>query len=296
MPEITREIKLDPSVVPPLDDSILTLSETETEFLHSAISADDDELKSKIIEAQKIAQHPYPCIRAFHFVNLMMSQNPIYPKVLESGKAGNTIFIDLGCCMGSDVRKLVADGYPASNVLGCDLRQEFIDCGHNFYNDSETCKIRFFTSDIFEVPYPFSAESALAFTGISQVTGLLQLREAVTHFYTGALFHLFDEATQYALALRVAMLLKRKPGTVVFGRHQGLPEAGMINDHMQRTRYGHSPTSWPLLWKKVFSEVESEEFAESHVLTEAVLTHGFNRKVIGSTEQARMLVWSVQIV
>ncbi len=66
MPEITREIKLDPSVVPPLDDSILTLSETETEFLHSAISADDDELKSKIIEAQKMCV----CMTFFYGPNL----------------------------------------------------------------------------------------------------------------------------------------------------------------------------------------------------------------------------------
>ena len=32
--------------------------------------------------------------------------------------------------MGTDVRKLVADGYPGANVLGCDLRRAFIDSGY----------------------------------------------------------------------------------------------------------------------------------------------------------------------
>lgn len=41
--------------------------------------------------------HAYPCIRLFHFVNLMMSTNPIYPTVIEAGKSGDTLFLDIGC-------------------------------------------------------------------------------------------------------------------------------------------------------------------------------------------------------
>ena len=73
---------------------------------------------------------------------------------------------------------------------------------------------------------------------ISDVKSLSELRGRITHFYTGALFHLFDEPTQYALALRVAALLKREPGAIVFGRHQGLAEAGYIDDHLGR--YAHT--------------------------------------------------------
>lgn len=135
--------------------------------------------------------------------------------------------------MGTDVRRLVADGYPPSNVLGCDLRQEFINYGHQLYDDKDTSPIHFFASDIFDVPYPAS-EGKVSTTDVSSVTHLAQLHDSVTHFYTGALFHLFDEPTQYALALRVALLVKRQPGTIIFGRHQGLPEAGMIDDHLGR--------------------------------------------------------------
>ena len=66
------------------------------------------------------------------------------------------------------------------------------------------------------------------------VTDLTQLRGKLTHIYAGALFHLFDEAVQRALAFRLALLLKRDTGAVIFGRHQGLEEAGMIDDHLAR--------------------------------------------------------------
>lgn len=47
---------------------------------------------------QKISdKYPYPCIRGFHFVNLFMMRNEIYPGVVEAGKTGDTLFLDLGC-------------------------------------------------------------------------------------------------------------------------------------------------------------------------------------------------------
>ena len=143
--------------------------------------------------------------------------------------------------VGTDVRKLVMDGYPAQNVLGADLRQAFIDLGYQLYQDTTTNPIRFFTSDIFAVhprpsPPGLSQYPEINTTSeeISQITNLEQLRGRIDHFYLGALFHLFDEETQYALALRVASLLKRQPGSVIFGRHQGLRSAGLIDDHMKR--------------------------------------------------------------
>ncbi|KAI0685825.1 hypothetical protein BC835DRAFT_490784 [Cytidiella melzeri] len=297
MSKITREVTVDPTVIPPLDESLLSLSDTEAAFLHRTITADDFELRKRIMEVQKeaYAEHPYPCIRGFHFVNLMMSANPIYPQVLQAGKSGNhSVLLDLGCCMGSDVRKIVSDGYPAKNVLGVDLRQQFLDLGYRLYGQS--WDTNFFTSDIFEVPYPFPRDTPIDTTPLASVGDLSQLRGRITHFYAGALFHLFDEATQYALALRVAELLDRKTGAVVFGRHQGLIEAGMIDDHLGRNRYGHSAASWPLLWKKIFSEVESSEFAEKKVVVEAELTEGFAQHVFRARSQANMLVWSVRIV
>lgn len=298
---ITREIDLEPTAVPALDESLLRISDSELEFLHEAVTKDDAELKRRILEVQKItyAEHPYPCIRAFHFVNLMMSNNPIYPEVVKAGQSGQTVFLDLGCCMGTDVRKLVLDGYPASNILGCDLRREFIDAGYKLFQDQPTCKVHFFTSDIFEVPSSLSSSPTPSDVNLENVTDLIQLQGKIDHFYAGALFHLFDEATQYAIAIRIAgVLLKRKEGSVVFGRHQGLFEEGMIADGIGRNRYGHSPKSWEALWKKVFAVVESEEFANEKVKVDAILDENWRKDLFKGMNRGVtcMLQWSVRII
>lgn len=53
MAEITKEITVPPSMIPPLDESILKLEGEEKEFLHKAITYDDEELRARILEIQK---------------------------------------------------------------------------------------------------------------------------------------------------------------------------------------------------------------------------------------------------
>ncbi|EMD36214.1 hypothetical protein CERSUDRAFT_115159 [Gelatoporia subvermispora B] len=298
-PVVTQELTVDqlgPNNIQPLDPSLLKLSDEEREFLHAVITPDDEELKQRILEVQKqaSAKHPYPCIRAFHFVNLFMAQNSIYPDVVLSGRAADTLFLDLGCCTGTDVRKLAYDGYPALNIFGVDLRLDFIDLGYKLFGDAESCPVHFFSADIFGAPINFDPRPVAPPSHL--VKTLDQLKASVDHIYTGALFHLFDEPTQYSIALRVVTLLKRKKGSVVFGRHQGLSEAGSIDDHMGRSRFGHSPYSWAKMWKEAFAEAESPEFAEENVVVVATLTPGFEESLFKTARRVEMLYWSVRIV
>ncbi|KAH7922533.1 hypothetical protein BV22DRAFT_1113820 [Leucogyrophana mollusca] len=260
MAAITRELRPSSSLVPSLDVSLLELTPAQRDFLHTSVCEDDNELRRRLLDVQERSyeHYPYPCIRFFHFVSLFMSENVVYQRVLESGIHGKTVSVDVGCCMGTDVRKLVADGYPAQNVLGTDLRRDYIDLGYELYrdNDNSSCGIRFFAGDIFDVPLD-SGISSDAPTPLPEVTSLAQLHHRVTHVYAGALFHLFDESTQYAIALRLAGLLDLhgEVEKVIFGRHSGLAQEGMINDKMKRVRYGHSPASWTRLWERVFAEL-----------------------------------------
>ena len=183
-------------------------------------------------------------------------RNEIYPSVVEAGKTGDTLFLDLGCmsayitaicvsgsscvltstAVGTDVRKLAYDGYPASNILGCDLREEYVELGYMLFRDKDTCPIRFFTSNVFDLPTSPSAPELKEGQSldVTRVSDLSQLYDSLTHIYTGALFHLFDKENQYGLAIRLARLLKREPGAVIFGRHQGLESEGYIDDHLGR--------------------------------------------------------------
>lgn len=63
---------------------------------------------------------PYPCIGQFRFLNLSLCQQPSYSSVLERLKGGAK-YVDIGCCLGQDIRRLVADGAPAENLYGAEL-------------------------------------------------------------------------------------------------------------------------------------------------------------------------------
>lgn len=143
--------------------------------------------------------------------------------------------------MGTDVHKLVQDGFPASQVVGCDLRPEFIDAGYTLFGDRLTCAISFFADDIFELdPDLNSSRTKPASISLRDAAVLNDLQGRMTFIYTGALFHLFVEETQRALAVRLTSLLRIPLGAtlgdapvaecVIFGRHQGREIAGSFED------------------------------------------------------------------
>lgn len=130
--------------------------------------------------------------------------------------------------VGTDARKLVYDGYPASNVLASDIRQSYIDEGYELYQDSKTCQIRFFPSDVFDIfDIPSKNPSN---TQLSKVSDLNELHDRVTHIHAGLLFHLFDEAAQYTMAFKIARLLKRNTRCIIFGRQQGADKENLNTD------------------------------------------------------------------
>ncbi|KAN0082428.1 hypothetical protein V8E55_008223 [Tylopilus felleus] len=180
-----------------------------------------------------------------------MSEHDAFLHVLKAGEsagqANAPLFLDIGCCMGTDLRHLVQSGYPSTSVLGCDLQSEFIDLGHTLYGDRDTCQIPFFVGDILDVallPFPQAADEVCL--SLKDIRSLNELRGRVKYIYAGSLFHLFDEGTQEAIARRIATLLDVSDGNaaVVFGKHVGKAEEGLIDDPRGRTRYAHSPSSW----------------------------------------------------
>lgn len=130
--------------------------------------------------------------------------------------------------MGTDARKLVQDGYPAQNIVGCDLRDTFIESGYKLFGDRDECQINFITGDIFELPLESAGE--LSTMPINEVQTLRQLEGRLSHIYAGALFHLFTEEPQYAIALRLIRLLKEDSHSIIFGRHLGQKTATVVVD------------------------------------------------------------------
>jgi SAM-dependent methyltransferase len=127
--------------------------------------------------------------------------------VLERVRAGET-FLDLGCCFGQDIRKLVHDGAPSDNAIGVDNESRFIDLGYELFGDRETLNARFYTGDVF-------AEDFLA-----------NLRGQVDIIFVGSFLHLFTFDQQKIIVGQLCKLLRQRDGSLVFGRHMATEESG----------------------------------------------------------------------
>lgn len=179
---------------------------------------------------------PYPCIGMFFFLDLGISQLPLYPTVLQRLK-NNEKILDLGCCFGQDVRKLVYDGAPAENVNGGELHGGFIDVGYKLFRDKHKLKSNFFQADVFDA----TNEQLQALNGKMNI------------IYTGSFFHLWNWSDQVTVACRLVDLMLAEKGSIILGRQAGNIHPGEIPHRINKegTMYQHDPSSWKKMWEEV---------------------------------------------
>ncbi|KAN0118614.1 hypothetical protein V8E52_005037 [Russula decolorans] len=271
------------STPPALDESLYNFTEEERTFFKQQTGiSDDEELKAHIcrVQAEAYEVYPYPCIRLFSFAKIKLPLfRTSYQDLLEMGKSRKgAIFLDIGSCMGTDARKLIADGYPLEQVVTSDLRQEFANLGHELFKTTpETYPIAFVPGDVFdpnhlEIAPPIMASSAQVSTGtgtgddrpsgsapdLRSLTSLNPLRGRVSAIRASAIFHLFGEERQLHLARALAGLLSPEPGSVIFGAHIAVPEKKGFEPSITRRDHHrmwcHSPESWTELWDGVVFE------------------------------------------
>jgi SAM-dependent methyltransferase len=175
------------------------------------------------------------------FLNFSIGEGPAYQEVIQRVKDGEQ-FLDLGCCMGQDIRKLVHDGAPSENTYASDLKANFWDLGYDMFLDKSSLKTKFLEADIFDADSP-----------------LKQLDGKIDIINTASFFHLFDRDDQVKAAKRVVQLLKPVPNALIVGRQGGKPEAGSFSHLMKNmTAFWHNVESWKDMWKQVGEETGTE--------------------------------------
>ncbi|KAG5654190.1 hypothetical protein H0H81_006572, partial [Sphagnurus paluster] len=191
---------------------------------------------------------------------------------------------------GNDIRKAVADGWPAENAIGSDLRQGFWDFGHElFISTPKSFPVAFVAGDAFDSTIiapraPFTEVPETPRPDLKSLVSLTPLQGHISVIHASSFFHLFDEARQLELAKRVATLLSPLAGSIIFGSHIGKLEKGLHERHDDETKmFCHSPESWQALW-------DGEIFDKGQVKVDAIL-RPVERP--DKTGVAHLLIWSV---
>jgi 2-polyprenyl-3-methyl-5-hydroxy-6-metoxy-1,4-benzoquinol methylase len=72
-------------------------------------------------QANAMKIFPYPCIASYSFLTTRICKNPFYLSLLQEIPMKRVL--DIGCCVGSDVRRIITDGVSIENVVGVDLEE-----------------------------------------------------------------------------------------------------------------------------------------------------------------------------
>jgi len=205
---------------------------------YSKIPADEVESHVYKLRDQAWQIYPYPCIGQFRFLDLAITHQPEYPQVVTRLKTGNQKYLELGCCFGQEIRKLVLDGVPSESLYAVDLEQPFIDLGYKLFKDKDTLKAHFMTANLV--------------AGTGNIDKVKALEGQIDILYAASFLHLFDYDTQLALCIMITKLLKPVKGSVFMGRQVGNVKAGHRERNAGKQQmYAHDEGSWKEMWRKV---------------------------------------------
>ena len=157
--------------------------------------------------------------------------------------SSSTQFLDLGTCLGQDLRKLLFDGAPLQSLYGLDIFPDYERMGHELFRDADTFQNRFIAADILDE----DVDSKLAKTnGTWDVISI------------NMFLHIFDWDSQVRTCKRILKLLSKKPGSMVIGIQTGSIEGKehvmkppYVDEGERKTIYRQSKESFTEMWKIV---------------------------------------------
>jgi ubiquinone/menaquinone biosynthesis C-methylase UbiE len=177
-------------------------------------------------------------------------RHPDYEEVLARLKSSTEStplkFLDLGTCLGQDLRTLAYDGAPLSSLYGADVLPEFEAAGHQLFRDQERFdSSHFITGDV------FSETDQLA--GSSGSWDIIHI----------AMFlHVFSLERQEKACANMLRLVKKSSLSTIFGTQTGRLDAGelvlkppMCEPGEHKTIFRHNKETMQEMWEKVAQSV-----------------------------------------
>lgn len=182
-------------------------------------------------------------------------------------------YLDIGCCLGQDIRKLIHDGAPPENLYGAELTAPFIDLSFELFRD-QGIGTHFFQADAL-TPLD-DGESPLG-----------KLRGKIDFIHLGMVLHVFDREKQQILLENCISLLKPECGSLILGTAVGDVEGTQV----PAGNFMHSDETFKAIWdgigKKTGLDFDCRASLDNGLgIPTAKQKHGSDR--------ARRLVFTVQ--
>lgn len=167
-----------------------------------------------------------------------MITHPLYNEIVQRLKSAGASYLDIGCCFGQDLRRLVLDGVPSENLVGLDIAGPLMELGKDLFLDHQTVQSSFVVADVFK--------------GKAQGAAWAQLEQhgGFDVIHCSAFFHLFRLDDQVTAAKQIAGLVKK--GGIIVGRQIGSTQPGDVPAIDQGSlSYRHDVSSLADMWAKV---------------------------------------------
>jgi len=220
----------------------------------------------------------YACIGQLRFLNTRLAHHPSYSTVLARLQAGAS-FLDAGCCFAQELRYLVREGIPSTQLSGFDLEPRFIDFGYDLFRDRNRFKATLLAGDV--LAEPGSLESG----GLDGLVGKMDV------VFASSFLHLWDWTDMKAVAKRLVAFTRKEPGAVVLGRQLGSLTPGSYSMPTRGgSNYRHNVESMQKFWVEVGKETESRWEVEGGLQEGEEVTE--NRGHAWAEPNMRILWWT----
>lgn len=145
-------------------------------------------------------------------------------------------YLDIGCAVGQDLRRLVLDGCPSTNLFAIETAGGFVDLSYELFRDKDTLKADFIKADFLD-------------RSNSDSQALLN---TVDICHVGMVLHIFDLEGQTAACERLVEFMADRPGVRVVGSSAGRTEATVWNEGIGgKPNYMHNVESFEKMWEEV---------------------------------------------
>jgi len=228
--------------------------------------------------SKAFAVYAYPCIGQLRFLNTRLAHHPSYPTVLARLRAGATL-LDAGCCFAQELRHLVREGIPSTQLYGFDLKPRFIEFGYDLFRDRDLFQATLLVGDVLAEP------------GSKGSGGLDTLVGEMDVVFASSFLHLWDWADMKVVAKRLVAFTRQAPGAVVLGRQLGSLTAGSRSMPMEGgSSYWHNVESMREFWEEVGEETETRWAVEGGLREEEEITENMGHA--WAEPSMRILWWT----